>query len=54
MNSLTHALRNGSMAGKGTMRFFLMGYLTGIVVSTTGWVCVFAWITVRVAKWLMV
>ena len=55
MDSLTHVLPNGSMAGRGTKlkRFFLIGYLTGIVVSTTGWVSIFAWITVRVVKWLM-
>jgi hypothetical protein len=55
MNSLTEVVPVGSTVSRGTIskRFFKICYLTAITVSTIGWVSVFGWATVRLAKWCM-
>jgi hypothetical protein len=55
MNSLTEVVYAGSAVSRGTIlkRLFIIGYLTASAVAMVGWLSVFGWATVRVAKWLL-
>lgn len=55
MNSVTQAMSVDSVTSRNTLsqRFFNICYLTAISVATLGWLSVFGWMTVSIAKWLL-
>jgi hypothetical protein len=55
MNSLTERLPAQRSISKTTLsqRLFSLCYLIAIIIATFGWLSAFAWLTVKVTKWLL-
>ena len=56
MNSLTEVIHVGSAVSRGKVlkRLFVLVYVTAVAIAMFGWVSAFGWLTVRVAKWLLI
>jgi hypothetical protein len=55
MNAVTEVMPAVSVSkGTASERFFVIGYLTAIGVSTIGWVSAFGWAAFKLTSWLMV
>jgi hypothetical protein len=55
MNNLSEVMPAQPVFSKGALlqRLFKFCYLTAVIVSMTGWLSAFGWLTVKLVKWLL-